>query len=110
MYLVAEIDQEICSSTSCRLCTQFCPESNTIQYDEGLGAERGSKYGSAYVAVDRCKGCAICVWVCDTMAKHHAIKLEMIDQIPEIATTVGIQYTERGAVATFVKSGVASEG
>jgi len=110
MYLVANIDQEICSSTSCRLCTQFCPEANTIQYDEGLGAESGSKYGSAYVAVDRCKGCAICVWVCDTMAKHKAIKLEMIDQIPEIATTIGITYTGKSAVATRIKTETVSEG
>ena len=53
MYLVANINQDICSSTSCRLCTQYCPEANTIQYDEALGAEHGSKFGSAYVAVDR---------------------------------------------------------
>jgi hypothetical protein len=44
------------------------------------------------------------------MAKHHAIKLEMIDQIPEIATTLGIEYTERGAVATLIKAEVVSEG
>ena len=110
MYLVANINQDICSSTSCRLCTQYCPEANTIQYDEGLGAAHGSKYGSAYVAVDRCKGCAICVWVCDTMAKHQAIKLEMIDQIPEIATTVGIEYTGKSAVAKRIKSEVVVEG
>jgi len=109
MYLVANINQDICSSTSCRLCTQYCPEANTIQYDEALGAEHGSKFGSAYVAVDRCKGCAICVWVCDTMAKKQAIKLEMIDQIPEIATTVGIEYTGKSAVATRIKSETASE-
>ena len=104
MYLVADIDQDICTSTSCRLCTQYCPEANTIQYDEGLGAENGSKYGSAYVSVDRCKGCAICVWVCETMAKHNAIKLEMIDKIPEVATTLGMQYTENGVVAERVRS------
>jgi Fe-S-cluster-containing dehydrogenase component len=39
------------------------------------------------VAVDRCKGCAQCVWVCDNMAKHHAIKMVMIDQLPEEFTS-----------------------
>ena len=75
MYLVASIDPTICGATSCTLCTQFCPEANTIQYDK----ERKT----AFVSVDRCKGCAQCVWVCDTMAKHHAIKMIMIDQLPE---------------------------
>jgi ferredoxin len=37
----------------------------------------------AYVSADRCKGCMQCVLVCDTMAKHHAIKMVMIDQLPE---------------------------
>ena len=61
MYLVAHIDVEICASKSCKLCTQYCPEANTIQYSEEMGKEKGFKYGSAYVAVDRCKGCAQCV-------------------------------------------------
>ena len=75
MYSVAEIDKEICGVTKCRLCTQFCPEGNTILYDEVLG--------SAYVAVDRCKGCEICVGICDDLAKHHAIKMVPIDQVKE---------------------------
>ncbi len=75
MYLVANIDPNICGATSCTLCTQFCPEANTIQYD--LARK------TAFVSVDRCKGCAQCVWVCDNMAKHHAIKMVMIDQLPE---------------------------
>lgn len=74
MYLVANIDEKICGATACTLCTQYCPEANCIQYD------RVGK--TAYVAVDRCKGCMQCVWVCDTMAKHHAIKMVMIDQLP----------------------------
>ncbi len=92
MYLVANIDQEICAATSCKLCTQYCPEANTIQYDTELGKDKGFKYGSAYVAVDRCKGCAQCVWVCDNMAKHKAIKMEMIDQIGDQALTENISY------------------
>jgi Pyruvate/2-oxoacid:ferredoxin oxidoreductase delta subunit len=74
MYLVASIDAEICGKTKCTLCTMYCPEANTIQFDK----ERNT----AFVAVDRCKGCMQCVWVCDMMAKHHAIKMVMIDQLP----------------------------
>ena len=35
-----------------------------------------------------------CVWVCDTMARHHAIKMVMIDQLPEVfmVTTVDMKY------------------
>lgn len=73
MYSVADIDAEICSATRCRLCTQFCPESNTILYD--------SVRSTAYVAVDRCKGCEICVGICDNSAKHHAIKMVPITEL-----------------------------
>ncbi len=80
MYLVAHIDSAICGATSCTLCTQFCPESNTIQYDKVRK--------TAFVSVDRCKGCAQCVWVCDNMVKHQAIKMVMIDELPEEVTRV----------------------
>ncbi|MGH9894095.1 MAG: pyruvate ferredoxin oxidoreductase [bacterium] len=99
MYLVADINVDICAATSCKLCTQFCPEANTILYNADLGQEKGHKYGSAYVAVDRCKGCAQCVWVCDNMAKHHAIKMVMIDQLPNAALTENVSYGEKGARA-----------
>jgi len=95
MYLVANIDAGICAATSCKLCTQYCPEANTILYDNEMGREQGLKYGSAYVAVDRCKGCAQCVWVCDNMAKHNAIKMEMIDQIGDTALTENVTYGEK---------------
>jgi len=75
MYSVAEIDKNICGETKCRLCTQFCPEGNTILYD--------NRQGWAYVSVDRCKGCEICVGICDDIAKHHAIKMVPIDQVKE---------------------------
>ncbi len=101
MYLVADIDVNICAATSCKLCTQFCPEANTILYDTALGKDRGHKYGSAYVAVDRCKGCAQCVWVCDNMAKHNAIKMVMIDQLPNAAITDNVRYGERNTYATL---------
>jgi len=99
MYLVARINVDICAATSCKLCTQYCPEANTILYNEEGGKEKGLKYGTAYVAVDRCKGCAQCVWVCDNMAKHNAIKMEMIDQIGDQAMTVNITYGEKNTTA-----------
>ena len=99
MYLVADINVDICAQTSCRLCTQYCPEANTIQYNEQAGKDKGYKYGSAYVAVDRCKGCAQCVWVCDNMAKHQAIKMIMIDKLPKAATTDNITYGEKTTTA-----------
>lgn len=91
MYSVAEIDQEICGATKCRLCTQFCPEGNTILYDEVKE--------SAYVAVDRCKGCEICVGICDDLAKHHAIKMLPIDQIKD-----GFDISKVGFKRTLVES------
>ena len=57
--------------------------------------------GAAYVAVDRCKGCAQCVWVCDNMAKHHAIKMEMIDQIGDQALTPNITYRGKNHQSGF---------
>lgn len=75
MYLVANIDPKICGDSKCTMCTQYCPESNTIQFDK----ERNT----AFVSVDRCKGCMICVWVCDNMVKHNAIKMVMIDELPK---------------------------
>ncbi|HIE65816.1 MAG: pyruvate ferredoxin oxidoreductase [Nitrospira sp.] len=73
MYSVADIDVDICGATKCRLCTQFCPESNTIMYD--------SIRKTAYVSVDRCKGCEICVGICDDLAKHEAIQMLPVDQV-----------------------------
>lgn len=101
MYLVADVNVDICAATSCKLCTQFCPEANTIQYDNELGKEKGLKYGSAYISVDRCKGCAQCVWVCDSMAKHHAIKMVMIDQLPNAAITNNIRYGQKSTTAVL---------
>ena len=95
MYLVADINVDICAATSCKLCTQYCPEANTILYNNDAGKEKDLKYGSAYVAVDRCKGCAQCVWVCDNMAKHNAIKMVMIDQLPNAAVTDYVSYGEK---------------
>ena len=101
MYLVADISIDICAATSCKLCTQFCPEANTILYNDNAGKDKGLKYGSAYVAVDRCKGCAQCVWVCDNMAKNNAIKMIMIDQLPKAALTDNVTYGEKSTTAVL---------
>jgi Pyruvate/2-oxoacid:ferredoxin oxidoreductase delta subunit len=91
MYSVADIDVEICGATKCRLCTQFCPESNTILYD--------SVRSTAYVAVDRCKGCEICVGICDTLAKHHAIKMVPITELKN-----GFEICKNGFKDTLVET------
>ncbi len=75
MYYVAEVDKEICSAKTCSLCTTFCPESNCINYSE---IDK-----SAYVSVDRCKACEICVYICDEIAKNNAIKMKWIDNLDE---------------------------
>ena len=106
MYLVADINVDICGQTSCKLCTQFCSEANTILYNIELGKEKGYKYGSAYVAVDRCKGCAQCVWVCDNMAKHQAIRMVMIDQLPNAAITDNVTYSEKSTTAQLASTAV----
>src|SRR5437773_12082404 len=95
MYLVADINVEICAATSCKLCTQFCPEANTILYNNDSGKEKGLKYGSAYVAVERCKGWAQCVWVCDNLGKHHAINVIMIDKLHMEAMNANITCSEK---------------
>ncbi len=69
MYVVAQVDEAICSSTSCSLCVQFCPEANTIIWDATKGK------GLAIIVDARCKGCAVCEVVCNEMAKKHAIKM-----------------------------------
>ena len=41
MYLVADISVEICAAKSCKLCTQYCPEANTILYSDEMGKDQG---------------------------------------------------------------------
>jgi len=41
MYLVADINVDICAATSCKLCTQYCPVANTILYSDNLGKDKG---------------------------------------------------------------------
>ena len=91
MYLVADISVEICAAKSCKLCTQYCPEANTILYD--------SVRNSAYIAVDRCKGCEICVGICDDLAKHHAIKMVPITELKN-----GFEISKVGFKETIVET------
>ncbi len=75
MYYIADVDKEICAKTNCHLCTTYCPESNCINYSE---ADK-----SAYVSVDRCKSCEICVYICDSVAKNFAIKMTWIKKLED---------------------------
>ncbi len=70
MYYVAKVDQEKCATYNCRQCTLFCPEANTLMFDE--------EKNSAYVDEERCKGCALCVYVCSDLLKRDCITMEMV--------------------------------
>ena len=64
MYLVANIDVEICASKSCKLCTQYCPEANTIQYSEDHGDRQGLQVRHCLHGGGSVQGlCAMCVGV-----------------------------------------------
>ena len=75
MYYIADVDKEICAQSNCHLCTTYCPESNCINYSE--------EDKSAYVSVDRCKSCEICVYICDNIAKKNALKLVCSKQLED---------------------------
>ena len=75
MYYIADVDKEICAQSNCHLCTTYCPESNCINYSE--------EDKSAYVSVDRCKSCEICVYICDSVAKKNAIKMVWIKKLED---------------------------
>ena len=65
MYNVAYVQDEKCvAQKGCRLCIMYCPEADCIRLD--------TKKMKAYVVINRCKGCDLCVVVCDA-AKHNAI-------------------------------------
>ena len=75
MYYIADVDKDICAKTNCHLCTTYCPEANCINYSE--------EDKSAYVSVDRCKSCEICVYICDQVAKNFAIKMTWINKLED---------------------------
>ncbi|WP_448587675.1 4Fe-4S dicluster-binding protein [Thermocrinis sp.] len=69
MYYVAEVINEECSKYNCKQCTLFCPEPNTLMYSD--------EEHHAYVIQERCKGCALCVYVCTNLLKRNAIRMVM---------------------------------
>ncbi|MFP3159276.1 MAG: ferredoxin oxidoreductase [Hydrogenobaculum sp.] len=77
MYYVAKVINDECSKYNCKQCTLFCPEPNTLMYDD--------KEHHAYVITNRCKGCALCVYVCSDMLKRNAIKMVMAEAREEVA-------------------------
>jgi len=38
---------------------------------------------SAYVSVDRCKSCEICVYICNDVAKNNAIEMKWIENLED---------------------------
>lgn len=69
MYYVAEFINEECSKYNCKQCTLFCPEPNTLMYSD--------EEHHAFVVQERCKGCALCVYVCSNLLKRNAIHMVM---------------------------------
>jgi len=73
MYKVARVDAEKCSTSNCRLCTLYCPEPNTMLYDQ--------QRNTAFVAVDRCKGCGYCVRICTDISKRNCIAMVPVSKV-----------------------------
>jgi len=73
MYKVAHVDSKKCSQTKCRLCTLYCPEPNTLLYNDRMQ--------HAFIAVDRCKGCGTCVKICAEMTKRNCISMVAVGEI-----------------------------
>ena len=75
MYYIANVNKDICSEKACTLCTTYCPEANCINYS--------MEDKSAYVSVDRCKSCEICVYICKEVAKNDAIEMKWINNLED---------------------------
>jgi len=73
VYKIAQVDAAKCSATNCRLCTLYCPEPNTLLYDE--------KRKTSFVAIDRCKGCGACVRICTDVAKRNCITMVPVGDV-----------------------------
>jgi len=70
MYYVAVVNEDMCSTYNCNMCTMYCPEPNTLMFDKGKK--------SSWVAGDRCKGCGVCVYVCTDLLKRGCIEMKTI--------------------------------
>ena len=68
MYYIATVDAEKCSQYKCNICTLYCPEANTLMFDKARN--------TSWVDADRCKGCALCVYVCSDMLNRGCITME----------------------------------
>jgi len=69
MYYIAKVDSDKCAEYKCNTCTLYCPEANTLMFN--------ADSNSSVVDADRCKGCALCVYVCSDMLKRDCITMEM---------------------------------
>ncbi len=69
MYYVANVDTKKCAEYKCKMCTDYCPEANTLMFD--------NHKKSAWVDENRCKGCAICVYVCKDVLDRNCITMVM---------------------------------
>lgn len=65
MYYVAKVDTDKCADYKCTMCTLHCPEANTLMFDRDSNA--------SFVVADRCKGCALCVYVCSDLLNRDCI-------------------------------------
>jgi len=72
VYKVARVDASKCSASNCKLCILYCPEPNTLLYDEHRN--------TAFVAVDRCKGCGACVRICTDITKRSCIAMVAVTE------------------------------
>lgn len=70
MYYVAKVNSEMCSTHNCNMCTLYCPEANTLMFDK--------ENNTSWVDEDRCKGCAICVYVCSDLLNRDCIEMAMV--------------------------------
>lgn len=69
-YNVAFVQDDLCvAQKGCRLCIMYCPEPDCIVLDK-------TKM-KAFVVQDQCKGCELCVTVCNA-AKHKAIEMRPV--------------------------------
>ncbi len=69
MYYVAKVDVAKCTEHNCKMCTDYCPEANTLMFDK--------EKNSSWVDEDRCKGCTICVYVCTDVLDRNCISMVM---------------------------------
>jgi Pyruvate/2-oxoacid:ferredoxin oxidoreductase delta subunit len=77
MYYVAKVINDECTKYNCKQCTLFCPEPNTLMYTDDEH--------HAFVMYARCKGCALCVYVCSDLLKRDAIEMVYAENREEAA-------------------------